>query len=320
MKKFFIVIFLLLIININNVKAQDISIDNVIDYMNANNILDDKEYFYLFGDILNINEDYNIIKLTYNVRKENNNINITLNLEDQNLGLITKNINLNIENNLIIYTNNYDINSLESRLGTIIFNELIYAVGIAREYNKDLIINWMNQIDLNKITIDKGLKFDYEVITKTIKKDNNTFNYEICIPKYFAVDINKLTDNIPDNIEVELKPLSVDSNTVKIQVLAKSHLDKMCVIYRKNGNEYEKVGKVSCNKGEFTDYDLKEKTTYHYEAIIEDLIMCPNIIDITTTDVPPTGKSAIISIGGIILLISLIIIFNIHHKNKMYKI
>lgn len=84
----------------------------------------------------------------------------------------------------ISYTNKFEVDSLESRVLTFIFNQLIYSVGGARGYNKDYIVEWMNQIDLNKSTIEEdGVDCSFEPVFYTLNKDGTNFEYEFSMIK-----------------------------------------------------------------------------------------------------------------------------------------
>lgn len=61
---------MLLFIPFLTVKADNIKVDDVINYMNDNNIFTEKDYFPLFGRVLNGNNENDINKIEYKVAKE----------------------------------------------------------------------------------------------------------------------------------------------------------------------------------------------------------------------------------------------------------
>ena len=321
MRKFFKFLFLIflffIVMHFTDVYAKEISVDNVIAYMKDNNVLKDDEYFYMFGRMLNGNGEYNITDFSYKIFKENNEIFVFVTLNDKKMGKIQKNVNFVIENNLIKFTNKFDKNSLDSRVATVIFNQLIYSIGGVRGYNKDIIVNWMNEINLDNKTVE-GITGTYEKVRYSFKENSTKYEYEINVPLEFEIDINKISDKIPDNLTVKIHDIKEDFSSVSMKVLAKNQTDKMCIIYRKNENgQYEKVGRVSCNNGKFVDRDLKEKTTYYYQAVIEDQIMCANDVKITTTESPNTGVFD--NVIGILGLFGFVLFLNIAN-NKNFKI
>ena len=301
------------------VNAADITIDDVVSYMKENNILDNSDYSYMFGRMFN-SEEYDIESISYTVKKEDNKITIDTILKDKNVGEINKTFDFNIEDNLITYTNDSDVNSLESRISAFLFSELIYSVGGARGYQKDIIVDWMNQIDLTSITLEDGIEWTYEKITYTDEKNDSVYKYEINIPKTFKVDILKLTANMPSNALVKIHDIKTDFTSISMSVYADGHLDEMCTIYRRNddNNDYIKVGTVSCNNGVFTDNNLTDATTYHYQSTVENVIMCSDDVEITTETIPETG--AFITIGSIIILIILeIVLCLIYRKHRIIQ-
>lgn len=319
--KFSFMIFFVFFIILENsqVKAMDLNVDDVISFMQENNILDNSEYFYMFGKMLNGSDDYDINSFKYTISIEGNNININVTLIDTKEGQIEKNSTLTINDNLISYTNNNDIDSLDSRVDAVIFSQLIYSIGGARGYNKDSLIDWMNQIDLNTITIDEGIDCIFENVKYNIKQDNRTYEYEVSIPKSYTININKITEQIPSSDIVEIQNIEPGISTISMTIFSQNHSDEICNIYRKNNdNNYELVGKVSCNNGEFMDNNLKESTTYYYQATIEDKIMCSSETKITTEKSPKTGTFAPI-ISLLILIIIGIVLYTINKKNILFK-
>ncbi|HAB66021.1 MAG TPA: hypothetical protein DCE23_01505, partial [Firmicutes bacterium] len=140
-----------------------------ITFMKDNNILDTQEYFKIFGKILNGNDnEYDIDSFKYDITSTEDKINIKVTLNDKKTQNIEKDIVLNIQDNKISYTNTNTPESLDSRVATIILNELIYSIGGARKYDKDILVDWMNQININGTLEDDGIiastkKVKYEV-------------------------------------------------------------------------------------------------------------------------------------------------------------
>ena len=114
------VVFAIMLFPFIKVNAEDITIDNVITHMQNNNLLAEKEYFQLFGRILNGNNEYDIDSFEYTITKEENVITIKVNLNDKKEGKIEKETVLNIVDNKITYTNQNEKESLESRIDTIL--------------------------------------------------------------------------------------------------------------------------------------------------------------------------------------------------------
>ncbi|MDE5539652.1 MAG: hypothetical protein K2J20_04120, partial [Bacilli bacterium] len=306
-----------IIIGIDKVEAKEITIDNVISFMKNNNIFDDSDYFYMFGKMLNGNNAYNIKSFKYKIEKEDNNIIIKATLTDAKVGNIETTTTLAIKDNLINYVNTNDIDSLESRIDTIIFSQIVYSIGGARGYDKDILINWLNQIDLNTVTANDGIECDFENVKYSIENNGRTYEYEVSVPKSYIIDINKVTEKMPNDYNVEIKDIKPGITEISMTVYAKNHLDEMCEIYRKNDkNNFELVGKVSCNNGRFMDINLKDETTYYYQTIIEDKIMCSEEIEITTFKAPATGFLP--SIGSLLVLVTLGII--VHKTNKKFNL
>lgn len=314
-------IFLIIIIFTPFIKvnAEDITSTEVITYMKDNNIFAEKEYFSLFGRILNGNDEYNIDQFTYTLKQEDSKVTINVSLNDKDKGNITYETTLNINENQISYTNNNEIDSLESRIDTILFTELVYSIGGARGYNKDVLVNWMNQIDLDNLTNESGIEATIEKVKYTYQAGEAKYDYTVNIPKQYTIDINKLTQNIPVTDYVQIKELKKSVSSITLSVYAEGHLNEECDIYRLNDNQkYEKVGTTSCNNGEFTDKNLKDNTTYTYQAAIKNEINCSDTKKITTDEIPLTGATICI---GILLILSAIgiILFIVYKKYNLYK-
>ena len=303
------------ILCVNKAQASKISANDVISFMEKNNILDDSEYFYMFGKMLNGNNEYDINSFKYTITTENSKINIKTTLEDEKTGKIEKTTTFTMNDNIISYTNSNDVNSLESRIDTILFSQLIYSIGGARGYNQDILVDWMNQINLSTVTEKEGINCTFKNVKYNTKQENSTYEYEISVPITYTIDINKITENIPTKDIVEIKNTQQSASSVTLTVNAENHKEEMCSIYRKNDNKYELVGKVSCNNGVFKDKDLKEGTSYYYQATIEDQIMCSKEIAVIPSKNPLTGAS----LPFYILLISILIGMTIYIISKKYK-
>lgn len=317
-----IFIFFTFIFNIlygGNVQAIDITNENVISFMKENNLLAEDEYFYMFGKMLNGNEDYDIESFNYDITTEENNINIEVTLNDKLTGDIKKNTTLTIEDGLIKYVNKNDIDSLESRIDTVILSQLIYSIGGARGYDKDILFEWMNQIDLNKVNAEEGIDLIYERVKYELVQDNRTYEYEISVPKTYIIDINKVTQEIPVKNIVEIKDVEVGISSITMTIYAENHSGEMCNVYRKNkDNQFELVGTVSCNNGQFIDTKLKDETLYYYTAAVEDKIMCSPEKKITTLKAPLTGAFIPIVSFFVLVLIGAVL-YKSYKDNKLFR-
>lgn len=333
MRKFYrFIIFLFItfiLFDFKVVMAADITIDDVVDYMNKNSIFDDSEYYDLFGDMFDREEENDITKITYEVTKEpisaeeeeptSYNLKIKVNLEDAlKEEPIEKEYVLNItEDNKISYTSSYDTNSLGARVMTFLFNEIIYSVGGARGYNKDYLVEWMNQIDLNKTTIEEGIECNFESVFYTVNKNGIDYEYELNIFKNFTIDINAITKEIPEIIATEIHEVKPSYTDISLKFYVKNHTDDLCIVYRREESEteYRKIGQVRCNDEEFIDSNVESGKTYYYQATIEGVIMCSEEVKASLEELPLTG--AFLSVGSIIALIILeVIIFKAYKKYK----
>lgn len=317
---FLLLFFTATFFSAKSIKAIEISTDDVISYMKENNILEDADNFYMFGKMLNGNEEYNITNFKYNITKSADKIDIEVELTDAEEGKIEKTTSLTLQNNIISYTNANDKDSLESRIDTVIFSQLIYSIGGARGYNKDILINWMNQIDLNTVTLEEGIECEFQNVRYSYEESDRIYDYEVSVPMSYRVDINKITDNIPKIDTVEIKNVEIKTSSISMKIYSENNLDKECLIYRKNeDDEYEQIAKVSCNNGKYVDKRLKEGKDYYYQVIVEDKIMCSPETKITTSTTPPlTG--AFINAGKL-LLTALIVMFlyYIIKKKEIFK-
>ena len=323
MKKFVKIIllsftFAIMIFPFIKVNAADITIDNVITHMQNNNILTEKEYFQLFGRILNGNNEYDIDSFKYTITKDEDVITIKVTLNDKTEGKIEKETILKIVDNKITYINQHEKESLESRIDTILFTQLIYSIGGARGYNEDVLVNWMNQINLEELNEDTGIVGSTEIVKYSYKVDDVPYNYTLSVPKEYTIDINKITTNIPVANYVKIEEVEKTTTTITLKVYAETDEDKECEIYRLNDERYEKIGTTSCNNGEFTDTNLTDNTTYTYQATVKDKIVCSDTKAITTIEIPKTG--AHIYIGTMIVFCGLgAILFFVYKKNNLVK-
>ena len=321
LKFFSILLLFILITSFKTVLAKEIKIEDVITFMSDNNILKDNEYFYMFGKVLNGNNEYDIVDFSYSIHKKEASLDIIVNLIDKKIGNIEKNMSLFLKDNLIGYINENAIDSLESRIVTIIFNQLIYSVGGARGYNEDDIVNWMNQIDLNKITKEKGIDLAYEPVIYSVNENNKTYEYEVKVPKSFIIDINKLTNEIPTDFTINVYDIKSDYSSISMKILAENYINEMCTVYRKNNeSEYVMVGNVSCNNGVFVDTNLEEGTTYSYQVTIKDKVMCANDVEVTTDPVPDTGVFINLSVIFVLVILGVIIYIFYRKKNLFNKV
>ena len=273
-KIIFLALLIVLFIPKNYIKAQEITIDNVISYFNSNNLFDEPEYFDLFGRVLNGEDEYEITDYEVTAEKKDNEIIINSILNDSKEGKIEKETKLSIEENTISYTNNNDVKSLESRIDTILFIQLMYSIGGARGYNKEVLVNWMNQIDLDNLNEEKGIKCESEKVKLSFKVNDDNYNYVLNIPKNYTININELTDSIPLADYVQIKEVKKGTSSITVSIYAEGHENEQCEIYRQKDNKYERIATVSCNNGEYTDEDLKDDTEYTYQATIKDKIVC----------------------------------------------
>lgn len=313
--KFFFTLFIFFIFFTDIVSASEISVEDVTTFMKDNNILDTQEYFKIFGKILNGNDnEYDIDSFKYDITSTEDKINIKVTLNDKKTQKIEKDIVLNVQDNKISYTNANAPESLDSRIATIILNELIYSIGGARNYDKNILVDWMNQININGTLEEDGITTSTKKVKYEVKDGETTYEYESYVPLTYTIDINKITDELPPSNEVEITNIEADVTSVTIQVYSGAYNDKNCSIYRLNdNNEYELVGNVSCQNGKLVDNNLKENTTYYYTASVENRIMCSKATEVTTKQAPNTGKFLN---TGIIVLILIIAAYSLYIANK----
>ncbi len=287
------------------VYAEDITIENVITYMGEHNLLNDEEYFNIFGKVLNGNDEYNITSFDYIIKSTENTIEIKTTLTDKEKGEIENTTILDYQENTITYSNPNEIDSLESRIDTLLFTQLMYSIGGARGYNESLLVNWMNQIDLEKLKEEDGITSKVEKVSIKYEENNKKYNYILTVPQSYSIKINEVTDNIPASDYVKITEVKKDTSSIKISVYAEGHEDERCEIFRLNkDNKFEKVSVVSCNNGEYSDNNLEEDVTYTYQANIEDRIVCSDTKEIKTDKTPqpplPPVTGAVVSIAVLI--------------------
>ena len=320
---FFFTLFLFIILfNFNVVLAKDITVDEVISYMNQNSIFDDAEYNRLFSTMFNGEDEYEMGSLKYIVTKESDTtLKVKVDFEDKKTSTIEKEFTLTLANNSqISYTNTNESKSLESRLLTFIFNEIIYSVGGARGYNKDYLFDWMNQIDLENATLeDDGVVYNFEQIFYTIDHDGTNYEYEFDVPKNFSIDINKITNEIPELITAEIHDINPGFTDISMKIFVQNHTDELCNVYRREDgeNDYQKIAQVRCNDEEFVDKDVEVGKTYYYKATVDGVIMCSDEVEASLEVLPLTG--AFLSIGSILALI-IIELFICKYYKKFKKL
>lgn len=342
-RKLVLLLFLLFVLlKINFVFAKEVTVDDVVAYMNANNILDDQEYARLFGSMFNGKYEYDITKLSYTVSKEEESLKINVSLEnqkeeekepapedqptdktEQQSEVIEKEFIFTIaEDSKISYTSEFNVDSLESRILTYLFNQLIYSVGGARGYNKEYLVEWMNQIDLNKSTIEEGLDCSFEPVFYTISKNGTDYEYEFSMIKQFTININTLTDQIPELIKAEINDVKASFTDISFTVNVKNHADDICNVYRRTDDNPKlvKVGQVRCNNETFIDKNVEGEKKYYYQASVAGIIMCSDEVEAQLEALPLTGS--FISISSILVLIFIEIFIWVKYKkfNKVKKV
>ena len=95
----------------------------------------------------------------------------------------------------------------------------------------------MNQIDLSHLTNKDGIKLDYEKRTFSLKQEETTYDYDIFVPKAFTIDINNVTNKLPDvdEVKIENMPMKIVLYTVrmkkmKIKKIKKKKMMKMMLL------------------------------------------------------------------------------------------
>lgn len=325
---FYLLFFLMLCLINTKVSAFATTVENVILYMQKNNLMNDEEYFKIFGKMLdgNDSEGNTFESFRYSVIPSGKEIRIIADLGSKNQGkTITYETALTYDGDNIYYTNkNEKMDSLGSRVDALILTELLYSIGGARGYKPEVIVDWMNQIDLKKVTEEQGIKIDYEDVKFEKSEGNKKYTYTVTIPKSYTIDIGKITDTIPTIIDkkVEIKDIVPGMNEIKMTVNSNNFPGEQCNIYRKSddGTKYQLVGTVSCQNGEFTDSKLKDDTTYTYQATLSNEIDCADDVEITTQKAPDTGGNFIFEIMTSLLLIGLLLLCYYKKHTKFRRI
>lgn len=300
MKKIIRIILLILsiitmvMISLKEVQADNITTNDVITFMQSNNLFEDEEYFRLFGVILKGDEEYEITKFKYTIEKNPSDISIDVTLTDKNIGEIKRSTIITYTNDTISYVNPHSIDTLESRIDTIILTQLMYSIGGARGYNKNTIVNWMNQIMLDNTVTSDGIDSEIEKIKYNYTIDSKKYSYTLEVPKNYTIRINELVNTVPNTDYVEIKEIKKSISSITLRVYADGNLGEECELYRLKDGKYEKLTTLSCNNGEYTDENLKDNTEYTYQATIKNKIVCSDNRIIKTSEVPPTGAKVYI--------------------------
>lgn len=317
----FLLTFTTSILFTKSVYATEITVNDVITYMESNNLFKQEDYFNLFGHILNGNDEYKITEFKYTIDTTSTNININVTLNDETTGSITKTTTLTYNDNVITYNNPNPVDSLESRIDTILLIELMYSIGGARGYNELVLVNWMNQIDLKNSTDPDGIDSIVETVKYDYEINGQKLNYTVDIPTSYTIRINELTDTIPANDYVKLTDVKKTDSTITIRLFADGNLSKECELYRlNNNNKFEKIATVSCNNGEYTDEKLKDNETYTYQATIKNEIVCSDNLVTKTNEVPNTGITLRIEILIIAIIVSIGLYFLTRKYNTLKKV
>lgn len=286
--------FITILMTTKVVSAENITVDDVLTFMQSNNIFEDEEYFRLFGMILNGNDEYNITEFKYTIEKNASDFSVDVTLTDKDHGQINRSTIFTYTTDTISYTNPREKDTLESRIDTILLNQIIYSVGGARGYNKLALINWMNQVDLKNTISSDGIDSITEEVKYKYTKNNTNYTYILDVPTSYTIRINELIGTIPTSDYVKIKEEKKTISSITLSLYAEGHTDEECEIYRQNDGKYEKIATVSCNNGVFTDNNLKDDTKYTYQATIQNKIVCSDTKEVTTEAVPPTGAAAIL--------------------------
>ena len=183
----------------SKVEAENITTDQVINFMQSNNLFEDEEYFRLFGVILNGDNEYDITSFKYTIEKNASDISIDVTLNDKNTGEIKRSTILAYTNDTISYTNPRSKDTLESRIDTILLTQIMYSIGGARGYNKNTIINWMNQVNLNNSVSSDGIDSEVEKVKFNYEINSKKQVYTLDVPKNYTIRINEITNTVPKN-------------------------------------------------------------------------------------------------------------------------
>lgn len=314
-------IFLCFIIFFTDNQVKAVTVDEIVNYMKNNNLLDKEDYFQMFGNTLNGNNEYNIRGYTYTVEKTDTEINVKSTLVDANsttpINITTK---LTYTGNTINYTNPNPSDKLESRVASLVLSQLIYSIGGARGYSQSVLLNWMNQIDVEKATLEHdGFQGTFETKSYNTTKNGSNYRYIIHVPRTYTIKTDDITSSIPQNNTVKIQNIQPSVTSIEMTVFSAANTERNCNVYRKDNStgEYNLIATVSCQNGAVVDNNLSPGTTYTYQATVADRVMCADDVTITTETAPETGAFAGISIC--ILAISGAIAYIYYRKNSRFK-
>lgn len=337
-KIMFMLLFSLCLLDIPIVWAEDknettVSIDDVLVYMSDQNIYSFDSYLNSFGKILNGNKEYDMESMRYDITKDKNTFTIKTYVIDKiSDTLIESSTTFNYTDTTISYTNTHPSNSLESRIDSLLLTEIMHSIGAMKGIPSKLLIDWMNQIPLESGTLAKdGFEGTFEKITYKTEINNKEYTYITNVPRSYQIDINKLTNEMPESTDVYISFQDSTTSKVKLYVSTKEETTKKCNVYKKNNktNEFNLLDTVDCNGSTIEDKNLESGTTYTYQVKFADEIMCGTEVTATTKTpiipeiIPDTGNfftpkffilTAIAITGSITLYILYI------KKSKMYKI
>ena len=193
---------------------KELSTDQVITFMQSNNLFEDEEYFRLFGVILNGDNEYDITSFKYTIEKNASDISIDVTLNDKNTGEIKRSTILAYTNDTISYTNPRSKDTLESRIDTILLTQIMYSIGGARGYNKNTIINWMNQVNLNNSVSSNGIDSEVEKVKFNYEINSKKQVYTLDVPKNYTIRINEITNTVPKNDYITITETKNEATTI----------------------------------------------------------------------------------------------------------
>lgn len=79
----FLLLLFIILLKIDFVSAKDITVDDVVTYMNGNSIFNEQDYAKLFGNMFNGSGEYDITKFSYTVSREEDTLKVKVYLENQ---------------------------------------------------------------------------------------------------------------------------------------------------------------------------------------------------------------------------------------------
>ena len=315
-----IISIITMLVTTSKVEAENITTDQVITFMQSNNLFEDEEYFRLFGVILNGDNEYDITSFKYTIEKNASDISIDVTLNDKNSGEIKRSTILAYTNDTISYTNPRSKDTLESRIDTILLTQIMYSIGGARGYNKNTIINWMNQVDLNNTVSSDGIDSEVEKVKFNYTINSKKQTYTLDVPKNYTIRINEITNTVPKNDYITITETKKSISSITLRVFADGNLGEECELYRSNNGKFEKIATVSCNNGEYTDENLKDNTEYTYQATIKNKIVCSDNRIVKTSEVPPTGGATYLVVLSILLSGSIGLLILFKKRNPLKKV